>query len=42
VRPVSDIATAPFDPDDDILPDWMFDDEELQGVEDEGEDTDLD
>jgi hypothetical protein len=40
VRPVSDIATAPIDPDDDILPDWMFDDEELQGVEDE--DADLD
>jgi hypothetical protein len=39
---VSDIATAPIDPDDDILPDWMFDDEELQGVEDGDEGADLD
>lgn len=38
---MNDIATTPSDPDDDILPDWMFDDEDLQDVPSDEVERDL-
>ena len=38
---MSDITAAPFDPDEDILPEWMFDDDDVaEGLPSEEDDRD--